>query len=649
LGLIASGALQKEFVDYEEVFKAHTGQSSTEYLEARGFTSYRAVEDELTAEVCRTKRQGCVLVGFFVMPSNRQRKLLGSLAGSNPIIHIQRDLNHRSDKAHPKDGHLDQTHRMSDKLHRRFASYEFFNITQPATDAKAPGPLKLKGTEREFIRFLHRVLPYPETPSYAADLWLRAYTYALQVPTSWLDDPRADFTELDCGADAVSITIDATSDDQENLYFQLSRQIALLRKHSHVPVIIDLKAPATISAAGYVNLLELALRQAPDFIVISLDIDNSLVERLQLAKGRTGIVGKCHRSLPVSDNWNSKEWHDIYEKAEALKCSAVRLTGEAHYSHDSLESIRVMLEARRLGAIPTICYNFGQYGRSSVCLNSILSPVVLPSKSAGGVTLVEAQRALYSSFILPRKHFTVFGRTVSYSLSPAMHNAGYAACGMPHTCDFVQSDHVTQVHDLLKREDQGGFAVSLPYKTEIVPMMDEMSEDARIIGAVNTVVVDRVTTPNSPPRIYLKGFNTDHIGFRSCIERNLSPANAIRPQSSALIIGAGGMARAAIYACVQAGVKKICIFNRTTANAQRLADYFTAACPDTSLYVLDTLATIWPTHVAQPTIIISCIPTHEFAGNDAPDILIPEDWLNSPTGGVFVEVSVVMSTLFIFF
>lgn len=462
------------------------------------------------------------------------------------------------------------------------------------------------------------------------------------MPTSWLKDPLADFTELDCGADAVSLTVDATSDSQENLYFQLSRQIALLRKHCHVPVIIDVKTPATISSANYVNLLELALRQVPDFIVIPLDSDQTVMGRLELAKGCTGIVGKCHKSLPVSDNWNSKEWHDIYEKAEALKCSAVRLTGEAHYSHDNLESIRVMLEARRLGAIPTICYNFGQYGRSSVCLNSILSPVVLPSKSADGVTLVEAQRALYSSFILPRKHFTVFGRTVSYSLSPAMHNAGYSACGMPHTCDFVQSDHVTKIHELLQREDQGGFAVSLPYKTEVVPMMDEMSEDARIIGAVNTVVVDRVSTPNSPPRIYLKGFNTDHIGFRSCIERNLSPANAIRSQSSALIIGAGGMARAAIYACVKAGVRNICIFNRTKANAERLADYFTAACPGTSMYVLNTLATLWPAHIAQPTIIISCIPTHEFAGNEAPDVLIPEAWLKSPTGGVFIEVSLTL-------
>ena len=99
------------------------------------------------------------------------------------------------------------------------------------------------------------------------------------------------------------------------------------------------------------------------------------------------------------------------------------------------------------------------------------------------------------------------------------------------------------------------------------------------------------------------------------------------------------MARAAIYACVKGGVKNICIFNRTEANARRLAEYFTTVYPDLRVAVFTTLATPWPADLWQPTIIVSCIPAHKVGDNDAPDFLIPEQWLRSPTGGVFVEVS----------
>jgi shikimate 5-dehydrogenase len=169
-------------------------------------------------------------------------------------------------------------------------------------------------------------------------------------------------------------------------------------------------------------------------------------------------------------------------------------------------------------------------------------------------------------------------------------------------------------------------------------MMDEMSVDAKIIGAVNTVAIERIFESNGRSRLYLKGFNTDHIGLRTCIEKNLSPANAVKSQTSALIVGAGGMARAAVYACVQAGVKNICVFNRTEANARRLVDYFATVYPHLRLAVLPTLTTPWPTDLSQPTIIVSCIPAHKVGERDAPDLLVPEQWLGSPTGGVFVEV-----------
>lgn len=639
LGLIASAALRREFVDFDTVFSAKIGLAPREYIEAHGAVAYRVLEDEVTTEVFRSKQKGCVLVGFFAMASNRQRRLLKSLSTTNPIIHIQRDLDNMIHRTNNDKDRLYRTYQLSEKLHRRYANFEFFNISQSSMDVKALGPLKLKATEREFIRFLNGILPQSEDPRGVANLCATPYTYALQVPLSWLENPHTDYTELDSGADAVAILVEMTSNNQHDIFSQLSQRVAVLRKYCHVPIIIDLEISITQGSSAQVNILELVIRQAPDIIIVSLDTAPALAKQLSLARCHTKIIGKYHQTQSISENWDANSLRVVFDKADLLHCSAIRLTGEARDTDDNYQCVRLILEARKIGELPVGCYNTGEHGRSSICLNPMLSPVALSSQATRqGVTLVEAQQALYTSFWRSKKHFTVFGRNVSYSLTPSMHKAAFNTCGMPHTCDYVESDHLARIREVIKRESQGGVIMVYPYKTEVVQMMDEMSLDAKIIGAVNTVLIEKISTSEGNSRLSLKGYNTDHIGIRTCIEKNLSPANAVRSQTTALIIGAGGMARAAVYACVKAGVKNICIFNRTEANAHRLAEYFETVYTQLRVTVLPTLGTPWPATLSQPTIIVSCIPAHKVGENDAPDMLIPEQWLSSSTGGVFVEV-----------
>ena len=161
----------------------------------------------------------------------------------------------------------------------------------------------------------------------------------------------------------------------------------------------------------------------------------------------------------------------MYEKARMLGCDAVRITSVTGSMLDNLECIRTIHAANESLEIPIIGYNTDERGRPSVCFNPILSPVVLPSMPHNGVTLQQAQQALHSSYFLPKKHFTIVGKTVSYSLSPHMHNAAYSACGVLHVYDSFQVDSSRALSNLSK-ETEMGFS-SLSYKANVLQMLDE--------------------------------------------------------------------------------------------------------------------------------------------------------------------------------
>jgi shikimate 5-dehydrogenase len=265
--------------------------------------------------------------------------------------------------------------------------------------------------------------------------------------------------------------------------------------------------------------------------------------------------------------------------------------------------------------------------------------------------------------------FFVFGANVTYSMSPAMHNTSFKLCGMPHQYTIFQSPTIRGLNELVENQFFGGSSVSLPYKTEVIPLLHSMSPHARAIGAVNTLIPIR-NDDDSDPRlsqessIYLQksragpikglhGDNTDWIGICNCIRRGLSPANAVRPTTTGLVIGSGGMARAAVYSMIHLGVQHIFVYNRTPANAEKLAHHYnrqelfsTEQAGGDGRPRVSTLTSInepWPADYKQPTIIVSGIPAHSLGGQPAPNFHVPTQWLESPTGGVVVDVSRMIS------
>jgi len=156
------------------------------------------------------------------------------------------------------------------------------------------------------------------------------------------------------------------------------------------------------------------------------------------------------------------------------------------------------------------------------------------------------------------------------------------------------------------------------------------SRQARIIGAVNTV---------TPIPGGFAGDNTDWRAIKTCILRCITPANAVTASTTALVIGAGGTARATLYALYYIGVVNIYIYNRTKANAQVLAAEFNKLDSLFHIQVLDSLSVPLPIR-AQPTIIISTVPaiSNSPSGPIDVDVGLQLEHFSS-SGGVAVELA----------
>ena len=231
---------------------------------------------------------------------------------------------------------------------------------------------------------------------------------------------------------------------------------------------------------------------------------------------------------------------------------------------------------------------------------------------------------------------------------------------MPHTFDARQCKSVEEIDWLRSGHNFGGASVAAPFKVAIMSRVDHVSSHATAIGAVNTLlplrgktssILDHANARNmagTTTKFY--GNNTDWSAIVNCLRNSISPRNSVQPsRTTGLVIGAGGMARAAVYALIKLGCRNIFIYNRTIENAERVAGHFNKYAQDHKLlarhnmdgricHVLESPTQQWPDSYQQPTMIVSCIPAHGTDGVPAVDFRMPPQWLKSSTGGVVVEV-----------
>ncbi|MDQ7818763.1 MAG: shikimate dehydrogenase [Melioribacteraceae bacterium] len=158
----------------------------------------------------------------------------------------------------------------------------------------------------------------------------------------------------------------------------------------------------------------------------------------------------------------------------------------------------------------------------------------------------------------------ILGHPIKHSYSPLMHNIAFELSNLNYI--YLPFDvPLNSLRDSLKgiiALGIKGFNVTLPLKEKIIPLLKDISDEASMIGSVNTVLNDDGV---------LRGYNTDVLG----IIESLNPYKDYLQGANVSIIGAGGAARSVIYALIRNfKIDKINIINRTEQIAESLKEYF---------------------------------------------------------------------------
>ena len=161
--------------------------------------------------------------------------------------------------------------------------------------------------------------------------------------------------------------------------------------------------------------------------------------------------------------------------------------------------------------------------------------------------------------------YGVIGDPIGHTLSPRMQNRAIEAMGIDavYVPFRVPAGEVGYAIRGVRALSIGGLNVTVPHKTAVIPHLDRLTEAARAIGAVNTILRDGDA---------LVGENTDVYGFLECVT---TYGGIDRFPETVCVLGAGGAARSVVYACsFRPEVREIFVVNRTLARAEEIAGSF---------------------------------------------------------------------------
>jgi len=301
------------------------------------------------------------------------------------------------------------------------------------------------------------------------------------------------------------------------------------------------------------------------------DIEGDLAHELSPDWSRVIISHHDFNSVP-------DDLHDIYQRLAATPAHVVKIAFQAHDIIDCIPAFELLFRARRDGheIIPIAMGNAGIATRVlGPSQGAFLTYGSLDDENATAPGQVTARhlRELYRVSEIDKDTVVcgLIGLPVMHSVSPQIHNGWFAS---ERLNGVYLPFEVRDVHSFVRRMvrprtrelnwNLRGLSVTAPHKQAVMEHLDWIDPKAIEIGAVNTITVDADR---------LLGYNTDAPGFTDPLFKKFESLEGRR----AAVIGAGGAARAAIWALRQQKAE-VTIFTRNVPKAQPLAESFSVNC-----------------------------------------------------------------------
>jgi len=324
---------------------------------------------------------------------------------------------------------------------------------------------------------------------------------------------------------------------------EIERGLSSLVERSPLPAIVTFRLPEDgglreIDEAARIAILLAALRTDVAWVDVERGREEALADA---AKGRLVVSHHDYDGTPA-------DLAQVAREIESGPADVVKLAVTAKSSADSFACYEVIRAARK----PTVAFAMGKLGSASrvvalalgspwtyAMLDEEVAPGQLPLARLVGefrVGRLKATSALYG----------VIGRPVGHSMSPAMLNAAFDITGtdavyLPFEVDADPAGFVRRMAGF----GAAGFSVTIPHKVDVMAAIDEVVPAARRIGAVNTVAVRGGR---------LLGTNTDLYGAMDSIASAAGGVDALSGKR-AVVLGAGGAARAIVFGLVEAGME----------------------------------------------------------------------------------------------
>ncbi|KAL2755857.1 hypothetical protein ACRALDRAFT_2104468 [Sodiomyces alcalophilus JCM 7366] len=597
--------LKRPFIDLDKELETRAGMSIPEMIHGpKGWEGFRQDELALLQDVMENKGHGYVFsCGGGIVESPEARKLLNAYREKGGcVLLIHRDtkqvveylLQDKTRPAYRED--IEDVYLRRKPFYEECSNFQYFS-------PHAADSVESRDMPADFRCFVDAVCG---DDSKAAKAMSKDLSFFVSLTVPDVGAALDVIPQVVVGSDAVELRVDLLQDQDPE---SVARQIALLRSAAELPVIFTLR---TESQGGRfpddahdqaLALYQVALRMGVEFIDLEMTWPEKILQAVADKKHRSRIVAS-HHDPQGNLSWKNGSWIPFYNKALQWG-DVIKLVGVARTMQDNFDLAAFKAEMLASHSTPIIALNMGAAGKLSRVLNRFLTPVShadLPFKAAPGqMSAAEIRQALGLLGDIEARSFYVFGSPVSQSRSPALHNTLFQLTGLPHSYSAVETDQAEPtVRELTRRADFGGASVTIPLKLDVMPLVDEISESAKVIGAVNTIV--RLPGKDGEqPR--LLGDNTDWSGMVHCL-KSAGMSGPSHNRGSGMVVGSGGTTRAAIFALKSLGYGPIYLLAR---NQEKLETIRASFPEDYDLKVLRSPSDV-AAQPSTPRVIISTIP-----------------------------------------